>query len=156
MRRARIQRVVTRSQAPARRELINALQIPAGLRVEIVIGEERARGVRDLATFFAMQVFALHLELTTRRWRPLDHAIDDPGVRITGEGLEQRFAGCVRNAAGAIFGFALDPGQAGAPARVVADITAHVREQRRGIEAIARTARRRVTVTVARLCAELN
>src|SRR5215468_7752033 len=81
VRRSRVETVVAQTRAPARGELVDALQVPARLRVVVGRGYGRVDRVEDeVAALRAAQVLRLHLELAPRRRRPLELRVRDPGL----------------------------------------------------------------------------
>ena len=89
-RRAGVEPVVARADAPARHELVDRLQVPAALRRAVVAARRRAGRcdgvVAQRAALAALEVLALQLEVAPRRvavGRPLVDAVEAP-VRASG------------------------------------------------------------------------
>src|SRR5262245_33426321 len=158
--RARIERVVARSDAPARIEAVHALQVPAGLALVVVVrevGPERVEG--EDAALVPAHVLGLELERPAAgivRGRPLERGVRDPHARAAGERVRDRLADGVGVFPRAVLGVRTEPRHARAPARRVADVAADVREQREGVHGVAARARGGEGVAVASLGAELE
>src|SRR4051812_19819302 len=121
--------VMPQADAPGRRELVDALQVPARLCAGIAAAAGTIGGQR--AAFLAAEIFALQFEIAMRAIplrRPFVDAVQPPDFRAAAEAVRDDLVERIEVVVGAFVGAGALVGGACTPAGALADVIAQVGE----------------------------